>query len=102
MAIPRHEMPTEDPDVRAANFDEVALGYAWERAQQEAERSPRGASKANSYQFNSIQYQFTLPRALDFAEEYGFARAEVSALAPLQFVARNLDSGGELRGRVKV
>lgn len=38
MAIPRHEMPTQAPDVRRANFDEVALGYTWELAQQEAER----------------------------------------------------------------
>jgi glutamate synthase (NADPH) small chain len=38
MAIPRHEMPTQEPDARAANFDEVALGYTWELAQQEAER----------------------------------------------------------------
>ena len=38
MAIPRHEMPTQEPEARAANFDEVALGYTWELAQQEAER----------------------------------------------------------------
>jgi glutamate synthase (NADPH/NADH) small chain len=38
MAIPRHEMPAQEPDVRGANFDEVALGYTWELAQQEAER----------------------------------------------------------------
>jgi glutamate synthase (NADPH/NADH) small chain len=38
MAIPRHEMPAQEPDVRGANFDEVALGYTWELAQLEAER----------------------------------------------------------------
>lgn len=38
MVIPRHEMPTQAPDVRSTNFDEVALGYTWELAQQEAER----------------------------------------------------------------
>lgn len=38
MAIPRHEMPAQAPDVRSANFDEVALGYTWELARQEAER----------------------------------------------------------------
>jgi hypothetical protein len=27
---------------------------------------------------------------------------EVKALQPLHFVARNLDSGGELRGRIKL
>lgn len=37
---------------------------------------------------------------LDFAEEYGFNRDEVAGLDRLQFVARNLDTGGELRGRI--
>lgn len=37
---------------------------------------------------------------LEFAEAYGFKRDEVSTLPQLQFVARNLDSGGELRGRI--
>ena len=34
--------------------------------------------------------------------EYGFDVEEVKALPDLQFVGRNLDSGGELRGRIKV
>ena len=38
--------------------------------------------------------------ALDKAEEMGFDRAEIASLAPLHFVARNLDSGGELRGAI--
>jgi glutamate synthase (NADPH/NADH) small chain len=38
MAIPRQEMPAQDPHARAANFDEVALGYGWELARKEAER----------------------------------------------------------------
>jgi hypothetical protein len=37
---------------------------------------------------------------LSFAEEFGFNRDEVANLDRLQFVARNLDSGGELRGRI--
>ena len=37
---------------------------------------------------------------LSFAEEFGFNRDEVANLERLQFVARNLDSGGELRGRI--
>lgn len=37
---------------------------------------------------------------LSFAEEFGFNREEVANLDQLQFVARNLDSGGELRGRI--
>jgi hypothetical protein len=40
--------------------------------------------------------------ALDVVESYGFDREEVSGLEAMQFVARNLDSGGELRGRIKV
>jgi hypothetical protein len=40
--------------------------------------------------------------ALAWAEEYGFRREEVGNLDRLQWVARNLDSGGELRGRLKV
>jgi glutamate synthase (NADPH/NADH) small chain len=38
MQIPRHEMPTQEPEVRAGNFEEVALGYTWEDAHAEAER----------------------------------------------------------------
>jgi len=36
--IPRQTMPTQEPLVRRANFDEVALGFTPELAQQEAER----------------------------------------------------------------
>ncbi len=38
MQINRHEMPAQEPEVRATNFAEVALGYGWEDAQSEAER----------------------------------------------------------------
>ena len=34
----KHEMPTQDPEVRARNFDEVALGYPVEVAVEEAKR----------------------------------------------------------------
>ncbi len=34
----KHEMPTQDPKVRARNFDEVALGYSEEVAVAEAQR----------------------------------------------------------------
>ncbi len=34
----RVEMPRQDPEVRAGNFDEVALGYSLEQAQEEANR----------------------------------------------------------------
>lgn len=49
-----------------------------------------------------ICFRLQLEKALDFAEQYGFSRAEVSDLQPLQFVARNLDTNGELRSRLKV
>jgi len=38
MQIKRQEMPTQEPDVRSGNFDEVALGFTWELAQLEADR----------------------------------------------------------------
>ncbi len=38
MQIKRQEMPTQEADVRNANFEEVALGLTWELAQLEAER----------------------------------------------------------------
>ena len=34
----KHEMPTQDPKVRARNFSEVALGYTEETAIAEAQR----------------------------------------------------------------
>ena len=37
-----------------------------------------------------------------WAKECGFDPEEVAALDPLQLVARNLDTGGELRGRIKL
>jgi glutamate synthase (NADPH/NADH) small chain len=38
MGISRQKMPTQEPDVRSGNFEEVALGFTWELAQLEAER----------------------------------------------------------------
>ena len=38
MTTPRHEMPTQAPDVRNKNFKEVALGYTEETAVAEAQR----------------------------------------------------------------
>lgn len=36
--IPRHDMPCQEPLVRAHNFEEVALGYTQETAMEEAKR----------------------------------------------------------------
>ncbi len=38
LSLKKHEMPVQDPQVRAHNFDEVALGYDEETAVAEAER----------------------------------------------------------------
>ncbi|OQA46608.1 MAG: Glutamate synthase (NADPH) small chain [Chloroflexi bacterium ADurb.Bin325] len=38
MQIQRQEMPTQEPEARVGNFDEVALGLTWELARLEAER----------------------------------------------------------------
>ena len=38
MSLKKHEMPTQEPKVRAKNFDEVALGYDYETALNEAQR----------------------------------------------------------------
>ena len=38
MKIRRHEMPNQDEQIRSCNFEEVALGYAPETAEKEAER----------------------------------------------------------------
>ena len=38
MSPKRNEMPTQDPNVRRANFKEVALGYTEEMALDEAKR----------------------------------------------------------------
>ena len=38
MSLKRNAMPTQSPEVRARNFDEVALGYTEEMAIDEANR----------------------------------------------------------------
>ena len=38
MSLKKNEMPSQEPDVRNKNFDEVALGYTSEQAKDEAER----------------------------------------------------------------
>jgi DNA helicase HerA-like ATPase len=50
----------------------------------------------------SVCFRLQSRLALDVVESYGFERDEVSGLEPMQFVARNLDSGGELRGRIRI
>ena len=38
MKISRQDMPTQEPDARVQNFNEVALGFTMELARLEAER----------------------------------------------------------------
>ena len=38
MSMEKHKMPSQEPDVRNKNFEEVALGYTEEMAIEEAER----------------------------------------------------------------
>jgi hypothetical protein len=49
-----------------------------------------------------VCFRLQQDKALEKVAEYGFDAEELKALSDLQFVARNLDSGGELRGRIKV
>jgi len=49
-----------------------------------------------------VCFRLQQDKALEKVAEYGFDAEELKALPDLQFVARNLDSGGELRGRIKV
>ena len=38
MSLQKHPMPEQQPDIRATNFKEVALGYTREIAMEEADR----------------------------------------------------------------
>jgi hypothetical protein len=63
-------------------------------------RCRRGTIKGGMSEVVCFRLQAEGP--LSFAQEFGFDPAEISQLAPLYFVARNMDSGGELRGQIKV
>ena len=48
-----------------------------------------------------VCFRLQSPPALELVRKYyGFDPAEISGLAPMRFVARNCDSGGELRGTI--
>lgn len=49
-----------------------------------------------------VCFQLHGEKSLIWAESRGFDRAEIEALPQLAFVARNVDSRGELRGRIKL
>lgn len=48
-----------------------------------------------------VCFRLTWEKALAITEARGFNNVELANLAPLCFVARNLDSGGEARGRLE-
>lgn len=49
-----------------------------------------------------VCFRLQSDKQLGFAREMGFDAEEVAALPPLSFVARNLDTGGEIRHTIKV
>lgn len=53
-------------------------------------------------EFDFFRLQLLKPTHADFVSGCGFDPAEISALAPLQYVARNMDSGGMQRGKLSL
>jgi len=49
-----------------------------------------------------VSFQLQHPRALEFAGSYGFDPDELRNLPQMKFVSRNLLTGGELRGKIKL
>ncbi len=49
-----------------------------------------------------VCFQLQSDLAIECVEGYGFEGDEVRALAPLQFVACGLDTGGELMGKISL
>lgn len=49
-----------------------------------------------------VCFQLQSNLALKCVADYGFRPEELPGLVPLNFIARNLDSGGELRGKIKI
>ena len=49
-----------------------------------------------------VCFRLQLPSALEWLDDFGVPRTDLAALAPLHFSARTLDSGGELRGKIKL
>lgn len=49
-----------------------------------------------------VLFRLQSEKQLAFAREFGFDPVEIAQLPRLHWVARNIDSGGELRGAIKV
>jgi hypothetical protein len=49
-----------------------------------------------------VCFRLRFDRALEKVREYGFNADELKGLPDLHFVAWNLDSGGDLRGKIQL
>lgn len=49
-----------------------------------------------------VSFRVQFERSLDVLADYGLDRAELAELPALSYVARNCDSGGELRGAIRI
>jgi glutamate synthase (NADPH) small chain len=78
MAIQRQAVPAQDPVVRAANFEEVNLGYNIELAQVEAERC---LQCKNAKCISGCPVQVNIPRFIDFVAKGDLSAAAASLMA---------------------
>lgn len=49
-----------------------------------------------------VCFRLQMDNALEKVAQYGFDPGELKSLPDLSFIARNLDTGGELRGRIEL
>ena len=68
----KHEMPTQEPAVRAHNFDEVALGYSEEIAIAEAQRC---LNCKNAPCVNGCPVNIDIPNFISHIKDGGFVGA---------------------------
>ncbi len=66
MSLKKNEMPSQAPDVRNKNFDEVALGYTMEQAKDEAERCLNCKNKPC---VNGCPVQIDIPAFISLVKE---------------------------------
>lgn len=63
-------------------------------------------NKLNSSILNEVSefvcFRLQMDNALEKVAHYGFESEDLKNLPNLSFIARNLDTGGELRGRITV
>ncbi|MBQ9833118.1 MAG: NADPH-dependent glutamate synthase [Clostridia bacterium] len=66
MSLKKNEMPSQEPEVRNKNFDEVALGYTQEQAKDEAERCLNCKNKPC---VNGCPVQINIPAFISLVKE---------------------------------